>query len=169
MKAAINTIKINLSAIVALFLLLLPASVSAAEDWEYNKSRYGTFSGGSGTKDDPFLISTAQDLASLTYMSSFNLGYYTHYEGVYFKQTADIVLNVNVVSRVTVDSYGRATFDESVLAKFKDWIPIGTFGLNNKCYWFKGHYDGGGHSISGIYCYRGDTDNTLDSNTGYAN
>ena len=169
MKAAINTIKINLSAIVALFLLLLPASVSAAEDWRYDDSRYKTFSGGSGTKDDPYLISTAQDLASLTYMSSFSVKHYTYYEGVYFKQTADIVLNDNVVSRVTVDSYGRATFDESVLAKFKDWIPIGTFGLNNNCYWFKGHYDGGGHSISGIYCYRGDTDNTLDSNNGYDN
>ena len=77
MKAAINTIKINLSAIVALFLLLLPASVSAAEDWRYDDSRYKTFSGGSGTKDDPYLISTAQDLASLTYMSSFSVKHYT--------------------------------------------------------------------------------------------
>ena len=68
MKAAINLTKINLSAIVALLLLLLPASVSAAEDWEYNKSRYPNFSGGSGTEDNPYLISTAQDLASLTYM-----------------------------------------------------------------------------------------------------
>lgn len=169
MKAAINTSKINLSAIVALLLLLLPASVSAAEDWKYDDSRYKTFSGGKGTKDDPYLISTAQDLASLTYMSSFNYTNYTYYEGVYFKQTADIVLNDNVVSSVTVDSYGRATFDESVLANFKDWIPIGTFGRSNNCYWFKGHYDGGGHSISGIYCYRGDIDNTLDSNNGYDN
>ena len=169
MKAAINLTKINLSAIVALLLLLLPASVSAAEDWEYNKTRYPNFSGGSGTKDDPYLISTAQDLASLTYMSSFNFRDYTYYEGIYFKQTADIVLNDNVVSSVVSDSYGRVTFDESVLANFKDWIPIGTFGQNNNCYWFRGHYDGGGHSISGIYCYRGDTHNTLGNGNGYDN
>ena len=79
------------------------------------------------------------------------------------------MLNDNVVSSVVSDSYGRVTFDESVLANFKDWIPIGTFGQNNHCYWFRGHYDGDGHSISGIYCYRGDTDNTLGNGNGYDN
>lgn len=88
-------------------------------------------SGGSGTQDDPWLISTAADLKALAdYINSGNaidcdidgcgedIG---NFHGCYFKQTADI------------DLQGAA------------WNPIG-YSDESKFY-FSGHYDGGNHVI----------------------
>lgn len=88
-------------------------------------------SGGSGTQDDPWLISTAADLKALAdYINSGkaidcdidgcgeDIG---NFHGYYFKQTADI------------DLQGAA------------WNPIG-YSDESKFY-FSGHYDGGNHVI----------------------
>lgn len=151
-------------------IVLIPATMNAADTWEYNNT---SFSGGKGTKENPYLISTAQDLASLTYQTSYFITSYKNFKDVYFKQTADIVLNDDVLKSVSIDAYGRAVFNETSLNKLKDWFPIGIYGRSTlgyeSCYWFMGHYDGDGHSISGIYCYRGDHDNTYDSGNGYDN
>lgn len=173
MKTIIDNIKDSTKTVYTLLILLLltPVTLSAAEEWEYKNS---VFSGGKGTKDDPYLISTAQDLASLTYQTSYSILSYKDFDDVYFKQTADIVLNDNVVNSALVDAHGRATFDAPALSTLKDWIPIGIYGAgavwqSESPYWFKGHYDGDGHSVSGIYCYRGDDDNTLEKSNGYDN
>lgn len=154
-----------------MLIMLMPATMSmrAAEKWEYKNTK---FSGGAGTKKDPYLISNAQDLASLTYQTWYSYSSHVDFNDTYFKQTADIVLNDNVLSSVDIDAYGRATFDQAKLEKLKDWIPIGIYGRifgNESSYWFKGHYDGDGHSISGIYSYRGAEKNTYDSGDGYDN
>lgn len=60
----------------------------AAETWTISGKPDGKFGGGSGTKNDPYLISKAQHLADLSKLSSGNL-----YKGKYFKMTTDIVLN----------------------------------------------------------------------------
>lgn len=151
-----------------LVAVLIPASVNAADNWEYAKS--ANFQG-NGTITDPYLIQNAQDLASLAYEVS--KGAYSHneYDGKYFKQTADIVLNDNVLKTATLDAYGRYQNGDAIF-KLKDWIPIGIYGrsLNSESpYWFKGHYDGNGHSISGIYCYRGATANNITDGNGYDN
>ena len=89
-------------------------------------------SGGSGTQDDPWLISTAADLKALAdYINSGNAadcdadadvcGGIGNFHGYYFKQTADI------------DLQGAA------------WNPIG-YSDESKFY-FSGHYDGGNHVI----------------------
>ena len=88
-------------------------------------------SGGSGTQDDPWLISTAADLKALAdYINSGkaadcdidgcgeNIG---NFHGYYFKQTADI------------DLQGAA------------WDPIGY--SDESGFYFSGHYDGGNHVI----------------------
>lgn len=88
-------------------------------------------SGGSGTQDDPWLISTAADLKALAdYINSGNaidcdidgcgedIG---NFHGCYFKQTADI------------DLQGAA------------WDPIGY--SDESGFYFSGHYDGGNHVI----------------------
>lgn len=88
-------------------------------------------SGGSGTQDDPWLISTAADLKALADFinddthpanaydaDGCGLG---NFHGYYFKQTADI------------DLQGAA------------WNPIG-YSDESKFY-FSGHYDGGNHVI----------------------
>lgn len=151
-----------------LVAVLIPASVNAADNWEYAKS--ANFQG-NGTITDPYLIQNAQDLASLAYEVSKGTLTHNEYDGKYFKQTADIVLNDNVLKTATLDAYGRYQNGDA-LSKLKDWIPIGIYGrsLNSESpYWFKGHYDGNGHSISGIYCYRGATDNNITDGNGYDN
>lgn len=159
-------------ALCVLFILLLfaPVAASAADAWEYKETK---FSGGSGTQNDPYIIKTAQDLASLSYLTSYSLTSSKTFDGIYFLQTADIVLNDDVVKSASVDAHGRATFSASALNNLKDWIPIGIYGAgafsSESPYWFKGHYDGGGHSVSGIYSYRGDLDNTLEKGDGYDN
>lgn len=88
-------------------------------------------SGGNGTQDDPWLISTAADLKALAdYINSGNaidcdidgcgedIG---NFHGYYFKQTADI------------DLQGAA------------WDPIGY--SDESHFYFSGHYDGGNHVI----------------------
>lgn len=98
-------------------IVLIPATMNAADTWEYNNT---SFSGGRGTKNDPYLISTAQDLASLTYQTSYTITSYKNFKDVYFKQTADIVLNDDVLKSVSIDAYGRAVFNETSLNKLKD-------------------------------------------------
>lgn len=151
-----------------LVAVLIPASVNAADNWEYEKS--ANFQG-KGTITDPYLIQNAQDLASLAYEVSKGTVNYNNYDGKYFKQTADIVLNDNVLKTANLDAYGRYQ-NGNALSNLKDWIPIGIYGRSwnsESPYWFKGHYDGNGHSISGIYCYRGVTDNNITKGDGYDN
>ena len=151
-----------------LVAMLIPASVNAADNWEYEKS--ANFQG-KGTITDPYLIQNAQDLASLAYEVSKGALSHNEYDGKYFKQTADIVLNDNVLKTATLDAYGRYQNGDA-LSNLKDWIPIGIYGRSGNSespYWFKGHYDGNGHSISGIYCYRGATANNISKGNGYDN
>lgn len=90
-------------------------------------------SGGSGTQDDPWLISTAADLKALAdYINSGNAadcdadadvcGGIGNFHGYYFKQTADIDLQ-----------------------GIENWEPIGYSGGDNL--YFAGNYDGGNYKI----------------------
>jgi len=96
-----------------------------------------TFSGGSGTSGNPYLISTAADLAQL----SANVNGGTDYNGVYFKMTADIKLNPGTFNG---DSYTPAASESAA-----QWTAIGS---NTNP--FKGNFDGDGHAVSGIYIYK---------------
>ena len=123
---------------LALCLSLLPTAALADETGGTGASgeaaQMPAYSGGSGTKDDPWLISTVEDLKTLA--STINNGKAAefdadctdtengipgNYHGYYFRQTTDLDLN------------GIA-----------NWDPIGYSG---GCY-FAGHYDGDGHTIS---------------------
>ena len=109
--------------------------------WTDDGVRGTSFAGGTGTEDDPFQIETAKQLAFLSYMvysgSAPASGTY-YYSGYYFVQTADIDLSGYY------------------------WQPIGIMydrnGTSTNRY-FSGHYDGGGHTVSGI---------TTPIGTGYA-
>ena len=87
-----------------------------------------SFGGGTGTQEDPWLITSQEDLIALAeFLNSGNAETFDtenagvgNCHGYYFKQTADIDL-----TGVT-------------------WEPIGYSG---SCY-FAGNYDGGGHSIT---------------------
>ena len=87
-----------------------------------------SFGGGTGTQEDPWLITSQEDLIALAeFLNSGNAETFDtenagvgNCHGYYFKQTADIDL-----TGVT-------------------WEPIGYSGK----YYFAGNYDGGGHSIT---------------------
>ncbi len=94
-----------------------------------DEGNYATsFAGGSGTESDPYLISTAAQLAYLAYRVNFNS---QTYSDTYFKQTANIDLSAYY------------------------WDAIGY----SSSYYFRGHYDGGGYTISGLYTQSGSDDN----------
>lgn len=120
MKKRIGSVLLAL----ALCLSLLPATALAA----------AKYSGGSGTKDDPWQISSVEDLQTLA--STINDGNAAgfdadaaaggegvagNYYGYYFKQTADLDLS-----------------------SIENWEPIGYSGS----FYFAGNYDGDGHSIT---------------------
>ena len=124
--------------------ILLGASEGAAYDEALEKAQYkakygdfsdyepadqSKFAGGSGTEEDPYLISNE---AQLRYLSS-SVNSDVDWSGKYFKQTADITLN-------------------------GEWQPVG-WALNGEVngkktaicsYPFRGNYDGGDYSIIGL-------------------
>lgn len=85
------------------------------------------FAGGSGTEEDPYLVSTPSNLFHLANLT--NSGY--SFKGEYIYQTADIRLN------------GSAE---------NPWVPIGS----TRSTPFSGHYDGGGRVIEGLYMTSGE-------------
>lgn len=105
----------------------------AAETWTISGKPDGKFGGGSGTKNDPYLISKAQHLADLSKLSSGNL-----YKGKYFKMTTDIVLN-----DIEFGADGKPTN----LDNCKRWSSI------SEDHEFCGIFDGDNHSISGLYLF----------------
>lgn len=121
-----------------------PVFVSTIEgNWiDYRASSFG---GGSGTEDDPYLISTPEQLAYLAYMTNnaldpdceyLDIGDYIFplsYSGKYFKQTQDIDLSAHFWSSIgTVSIEGLMTGDSPYIG-------------------FGGNYDGGGFEITGMF------------------
>ena len=105
---------------ICMMIFCVPMGVFAAEA--------PSFSGGTGTQGDPWLIASQADLTALAeFLNSGNAETFDtenanvgNCHGYYFKQTADI------------DLTGVS------------WEPIGYSGG----YYFAGNYDGGGHSIT---------------------
>ncbi|MBQ4429714.1 MAG: dockerin type I repeat-containing protein [Clostridia bacterium] len=95
---------------------------------------------GSGTSSDPYLISNTDELYALA--SSVNAG--DPHDGEFFLLTEDIVLN-------DISDFEEWT---SINRPENIWLPIGDAliaeGFDDGHY-FSGHFDGGGHSITGAY------------------
>lgn len=127
-------------AMIATMFVCFAVTGSAEEVWDGvipTANDDYAFSGGSGTKDDPYLISTAADLAQL----SANVNEFNEYAGKYFKFTADIVLNKDYKNYKTWDTNPPAN----------NWVCIGlnnNYDVNSV---FKGTIYGDGHVIKGMY------------------
>ena len=136
MKKRIGSVLLAL----ALCLSLLPATALADEAGGTGASgeaaQMPAYSGGSGTKDDPWKISSVKDLQTLANTinngdaaefdadcTDTGKGIPGNYHGYYFKQTTDLDLS-NIAS----------------------WDPIGYSG--DYGFYFAGNYDGGGYTIS---------------------
>ena len=116
---------------LALCLTLLPTAALAEDATAMPK-----YSGGNGTEDDPWLISSVEDLQLLANtindgkaagfdanVAAGGKGVAGNYYGYYFKQTKDLDLS-----------------------GIENWDPIGYSGGQDL--YFAGHYDGDGHTIS---------------------
>ncbi len=92
------------------------------------------YASGTGKKDDPYIIETAEQFALLAY--EVNNSYWDNYltEGVYYKLTADIKLN----------DVSSANWYEN--GNLNEWF---TGALQDQA--FCGHLDGNGYVISGVY------------------
>ena len=96
-------------------LLISPAPSSLPAKWDGTVAT--AFGGGTGTEADPYLITSAQELALIA--KNINT-VTTDYAGIYFKQTADINLDG------------------------AEWQPIGNMSSTTS---FKGVYDGADYTI----------------------
>ena len=132
------------------------AAIHGISTWEYRAGDYPVptgvnatnitdyLAGGSGTKEDPFLIATKQHLENFREM----VNHGEHFEGKYIRQTADIALN--------------APRDQWGIQMPEQWTAIGTMKLvtcyephyiveRSHTYHFRGTYDGGFHKIENMY------------------
>lgn len=127
-------------------LALMPPSLSAQTYWDGTSDKNWE---GLGTAASPYLISSVEELAGLAART--NAG--ETFEGVCFRLTADLYL-----------SNPETPDDDKPL-----WEPIGAYLLQNDDpeqnaggfyaveHWFKGSFDGGGHTIYNLW-YTGTTD-----------
>lgn len=90
---------------------------------ENTQTRSSVFSGGTGSEEDPYLISTSDDLVQL----SDDVQNFVMYEGKYFKMTNDI--------------------DMSTVENFR---PIGNNLSSNDVKVFCGTFDGNGYTVRGM-------------------
>ena len=103
----------------------------------WNGSTAKKFACGSGSEGNPYVIKTAEQLANLSYVIGAGD---EKYKGKYFKLGADIILNKGEL----IDSAGM-TLDST--ADYLKWTPIGKSNETP----FTGHFDGNGHTISGLF------------------
>ncbi|MFI3280989.1 MAG: hypothetical protein R3Y44_03335 [Rikenellaceae bacterium] len=108
----------------------------AVREWEIGDNGYPTtnryeiefekmFSNGDGSSDNPYLISSARELRNLSSLyQTYNYNY------TYYKLTCDIDLEGS---------------------EENPWTPIGWIEDENTGVVFYGLFDGGGHTISGLY------------------
>ena len=98
------------------------------------------YAGGDGTRENPYLISNADELAKLANdvntIANFS-------RGRYFKLTQNIIVNEGVMQK------SLGTLQEG--KAFAETPAIGNYNSETEYTAFQGTFDGDGHTISGIY------------------
>ena len=120
----------------------------SGEPWDGTTAK--EFACGTGTKLNPYVILTAEQLAHLSFIVGAKD---KDYDGKYFKLGADIILNEGDV----IDENGALVADSTKLHK---WTPIGNSNVA-----FTGNFDGDGHSVSGMFINTTSTHNGLFGNS----
>ncbi|MBO4879352.1 MAG: dockerin type I repeat-containing protein [Clostridia bacterium] len=127
-----NIPKIIAFALAAILALAPAAAFAKAAPGQERGRGAGELFPGSGAEDDPFLISTADELAQLAALV--NGG--DECEGFCFALTEDIVLN----DTADFENWSENNRPENF------WHPIG-----GGAYSFRGCFDGRGHTVSGMF------------------
>ena len=134
----------DMKKIYIMMLLVLTGTMALAQTSVWHGDRT-IWTRGSGTENDPFLIESADNLAFLAYVV--NKCYDT--EGLYFRLTTDIDLNgsEDLQWAPIGGGMGGRWFNED--GCYRGNPSGGFYGGIYPC--FRGHFDGGEHSISNIY------------------
>ena len=103
----------------------------------WNGAAASSFASGSGTKEDPYIISAGGQLAYLANLVNDGNSYYA---ACHYKLGADIILN-------KTDDFGMWTEK----APENEWTPIGYSADEDVHSYFTGTFDGDGHTVSGMY------------------
>ena len=127
-----------LLSIARLLVTVAGVFVAAQTAWAAGTVSFPTTSGGSGTSDDPYKISSTDDLDQLA--ADVNSG--TNYKGVYFIVTQDIAYPHKANGEEGADTEYNFT----------------TIGQGK---YFQGTFDGNGKTISGIRIYKAYTEYQL--------
>lgn len=131
---------------ISIMIMLVMAGVFAqAQTSVWDGSRQ-LWTRGTGTESDPYLIESAEQLAFLSYMVG--KAFDTH--GLYFKLTTDIDLNGSEDNQWIPIGLSKNAYYEDGCER--NAAPVG---INATDLAFKGHFDGGDHSISNIYVNSG--------------
>lgn len=124
-------------------MLVLTGTMAVAQTSVWNGGRT-VWTQGNGTEANPFLIESAEHLAYLAY--AVNKGY--NMLGVHFRLTTDIDLNGSEeLQWVPIGLGSKYGYSEDGCDRGRIWA-------NGEFYpfsFFKGHFDGGEHSISNLY------------------
>lgn len=104
------------------------------------QAQAAAYAGGDGTRENPYLISNAYELAKLAHDVNTipNIS-----RGRYYLLTQDIVVNDGVMQKDLETLQGGKAFAETT--------AIGNYTSDTEYTAFQGTFDGGGHTISGIY------------------
>ena len=122
-----------------MMLLVMASTMAMAQTSVWHGGRQ-IWTRGAGTESSPYLIESADNLAFLSYMV--NKGYET--SGLHFRLTTDIDLNGSEDQQWVPIGLGNRWLSEDGCDRGN---PSG-FNANTA---FRGHFDGGDHSISNIY------------------
>ncbi len=126
-----------------------------------------SYRSGSGTKSDPYIISSGKELS---YFS--NMLKNTSYEGKYFELSNDIILNNGLFSYEDTPTYTLNNSKFYIKNKTNDYydnqefsgIKIGTLNSFNSLDNFKGHFNGNFYTIYGLYITSSNSDSGLFTN-----
>ena len=124
-----RTLLVTLSLAIATFSAMAQAS---------------SYAGGDGTRENPFLISSADELAKLAHDVNTEANFS---RGRYFKLTQDIVINAGVMQKSLTELQGGKAFQQTTM--------IGNYASETDYTAFQGVFDGDGHTISGFYSVPG--------------
>ena len=131
--------------IYIMMMLVLTGTMAMAQTSVWHGGR-AVWTRGTGTENDPFLLESADNLAYLAYVV--NKGYDT--KDMYFRLTTDIDLNGSADLQWTPIGCGTGGKWFSEDGCYRGMPSYGSFydGVYPR---FRGHFDGGEHSISNIY------------------
>ncbi|MFW5582984.1 MAG: hypothetical protein ACOCNU_05245 [Bacteroidales bacterium] len=129
-----------LQILLSMLLSVLPAAAQGVEAWTYPAAEPTEIcSAGTGAADDPYQVTAAQQLANIAYLVNETE---ETFAGKCFILKNDIVLNSGVLTAVAGGTDGS----------LQQWTPIGRrANPDDNAHSFCGSFNGGGHTVSGLY------------------